>query len=374
MTNVRRLLPLLLLPLVIAPACDEDPDADPTFGEPPPEEVFGAEFRGWGYSGSTVQLNTNIVNGSAINTVRFGLPSNYGAEVAWIYSVALEEFLDIDTVTVIDGAVQGYTESGVFASTLSFDGSFWYFAGGGIDTYTILEDVRYASEVGLANEGSKLMTTLDPNRFVYKWSSPYAHVAGTKVDSKTGWGGTWDGLHTCATDDKGGVWSVMYRGMLVNEATGDVTSASWAPQEYAYIACLSGRIGKTSLWGYAPDNPSASRPDLTLDEFEGAHRMVGAEYCGDGRSYTRPGEAVTLRDKWNINQHQVETTSEEAVWSVNGAVCLGTPRWEYYSTASSIVCSNGKVIPTCNTATSASTHYNLNTTAKWWARNAFFPD
>lgn len=24
--------------------------------------------------------------------------------------------------------------------------------------------------------------------------------------------------------------------------------------------------------------------------------MVGAEHCGDGRSYTRPGEAVTLRD------------------------------------------------------------------------------
>jgi hypothetical protein len=137
---------------------------------------------------------------------------------------------------------------------------------------------------------------------------------------------------------------------------------------------LGGRIGKTALWGYAPDNPSANRPDLSLEDFEGAHRMVGAEYCGDGKSWTRPGEAVTIKDKWNINQHSVDATSDEAVWTNNGALCLGTPRWEYYPTAASIVCDNGRVIPTCNTYTLANAYYQLLTTGRWWTRNAFFPD
>lgn len=374
MKNARHLLPLLLSPLLAAPACDVDPETDPEFGEPAPEEVWGPDFRGWGYSSSTVQLNTNILNGASLDTVRFGLPTSYGARVDWIYSAVHGEFLDMDSVEVVDGAVRGYTETGAFVSTQSFDGSIWYFSGGGTDAVALLEDVRHASEVGLANEGSKLMTTLDPDRFVYKWTSPDAPAVGTKVDPKTGWGGVYDGSHTCPVDSAGDVWTVMYRGMLVNEATGDVTSATWAPNEYAYIACLGGRIGKTSMWGYAPDNPSPSRPDLSLADFEGAHRMVGAEYCGDGKSYTRPGEAVTLKDKWSINQQAADATNDEAVWSTNGAVCLGTPRWEYYPSAAAIVCGNGRVIPTCTTYALAGSYYQNTSSARWWTRNAFFPD
>ena len=89
------------------------------------------------------------------------------------------------------------------------------------------------------------------------WIASTYGLTTLKVDPKTGWGGIYDGTHTCPTANDGNVWTVMYNGLLVNEATGDVESASWAPDEYAYIACLNGRIGKTALWGYAPDNPSA---------------------------------------------------------------------------------------------------------------------
>jgi hypothetical protein len=371
MKACRRLYPLMLLSLLGVPACDEVDDADdPFFGEPAPEEVFGAEWRGWGYGSSGPVLNTNIVNGAAVNTVRLGYPTSYGTEILWIWSPGHQEFLDLATVEVVDGALKGKTEDGVILSALHFEGSVWAMTVNGQAVAVTLEDVRRAEEVGLANEGSKMMTNLDPTRFVYKWSSYAAPAAGTKVDPKTGWGGSYDGLHTCPTDAQGSTWTVMYRALLVNEANGDVTSASWAPKEYAYIACLGGRIGKTAMWGYTFDNPSPAIPDLTLAEFEGAHRMVGAEYCGDSKSWTRAGEAVTILDKWDINEHAGDGASDEAVWTTSGALCVGSPRWEIYSAP--ILCNNGTTIPSC--ATYAPLYYGWSTDAKWWTRNAAFLD
>lgn len=371
MKNAIHLLPLLLLPLVAMPSCGADPEGDDPFaGEIPPEEVFGLEWRGWGYAKSTVKLNTNVLNGATVSTVRFGLPSGYGSEVSWIYSVVHGEFLDLPTVEVIDGAIQGFTDGGAFVSAHSFEGSIWAIEAGGSTAFAVIEDVRYASEVGLAHEGSKLMTNLDPDRLVYKWTSPSAPAAGTKVDPKTGWGGSYDGTHTCPVDDKGNTWSVLYRGLLVNETNGDVASATWAPGEYAYIACLGGRIGKTALWGYAPDNPTPAIPDLSLAEFEGAHRMVGAEYCGDGRSYTRAGEAVTLLDKWSINEHATDAVSDEAVWSTSRALCVGAPRWEIHG--GPILCTDGTTIPSCDTL--APLYYAWSSDARWWTRNPSFVD
>lgn len=371
MKNARHLLPLLLLPLVGAPACDEATEADdPYFGEIPPEDVFGVDWRGWGYSTSTIRLNTYILNGATLGTVRFGLPTSYGSKVAWIYSITHNDFLDMNTVEVADGALKGWTAGGVFVNAHGFKNSYWAVEIAGDTVLAQISDVRYASEVNLANAGSKLMTNLDPSRIVYKWTSSDVPTAGTKVDPKTGWGGSYNGINTCAVDTHGDAWTVLYGGMLVNQGTGDVERADWAPDEYAYLACLSGRIGKAALWGYAPDNPSPAIPDLTMAEFEGAHRMVGAEYCGDGKSYTRPGEAVTLVDKWAINQHSSDATSDEAVWGVNGALCVGTPRWEVHQ--SPILCANGQTIPSCSTL--ASIYYGWLTDAKWWTRNAFFPD
>lgn len=373
MRNHFYLLSILLLPLVGAPACVEGDteDDDPYHGEIPPEEVFGLQWRtGWGYGTSTVRLNTNVLNGTTVSTVRFGYPTSYGSEIEWIYSDIHDDFLNLSTVKVVNGAIRGYTEGGVYVDAFGFEGSIWAIEAGNGLVAAIIEDVRYASEVGLANAGSKLMTNLDPQRVVYKWNSYAAPAAGTKVDPKTGWGGSYDGTHTCPADNSGNVWTIMYRGLLVNDPSGDVASASWAPDEYAYIACLNGRIGKTALWGYAPDNPSASIPDLSLTEFEAAHRMVGAEYCGDGKSYTRAGEAVTLLDKWSINVHSADAVSDEAVWGLSRALCVGTPRWETYQ--GQIQCNDGTTIPLCSTVTSL--WYNLFDDAKWWTRNAFFPD
>lgn len=362
----RHLLPLLLLPWIALPACDgvdEDGDlaASPE-GEDP-------EFRGWGHGSSGPVLNTFVQNGSAIGMLRVGLPTSLGTQVSAIYSTVNGDAVDLSTVEVVDGALKGKTAGGVDMDAFDFTNSLWVLETPSGASLGIISDVQYAVDAGLANKGAKMMTNVDPERIVYKWTTPDAPAAGTKLDPKTGWGGAYDGTHACAPDAQGDTWAVFYRGMNV-EADGDVVSMYYANQ-YFYAACLSGRIGKAAMWGYAPDNPSPNIPDLTFAEFEGAHRMVGAEYCGDGRSYTRVGEAVTLKDKWVLNQFYQSTLGDEAVWAIDRALCVTTPRWTLYS--SPLVCANGTVIYPCNQAPygSAASAFN-GATAKWWTKNASF--
>lgn len=345
MRNPVRVLALLTL-IATAPACD---DADMFDGveEPDPEEVFGPQWRGWGFGKGAIRMNTNVVNGAAVNTVRFGYPTSYGQEVTNVY-VPTVGWLDsaISTLEVVDGEIIA-EKNGLELGALHFDGSLWLLEVDGEFAYMVLDDVRRAGNVGLSNYGAKQMTNLDPDRFVYKWTSPYAPTAGTKVDAKTGWGGSYDGLHTCAQDGNGDVWTVFSRGLLVDENSGDVAEASWAPHQYAYIACLSGAVGKTMMWGYSHDNPEGGLPNVTLPEYESALRGTRADYCGDGKSYTKPGEAVTLLDHWGINEHSVEAVNDEAVFGPEGALCVDTPRFAAHQAP--IQCTDGTIIPRCKT-------------------------
>ena len=371
----------LLLPVTLLAACDEDV-TDPGY-EPPPEEVFGVESRGWGYSKGTIKMNTNVLNGADVSTVRFGYPTAYGQEVTDIYLTNVGWLgADMATVRVVDGALQA-TKSGQTISAHAFEGSVWFMEVNGEFAYMILEDVRYAGEVGLSNYGSKLMTNLDPDRLVYKWTSPYSPTAGTKVDSKTGLGGAYDGVHTCAKDGDGDVWTIMSRGLLINEASGDVSTTSWNMNQYAYIGCLSGAAAKTMMWGYSHDNPNGGLPNVGLAEYEAALRATRADFCGDGKAHTQPGKAVTLLDSWGINQHHADATTDEAVFGPSGALCVETPRWSYYTAP--IKCGDGRTIPLCRTFShcvaaplwkcyydTAEDVFNEDSSALIWTRNAAF--
>ena len=95
----------LLLPVTLLAACDEDV-TDPGY-EPPPEEVFGVESRGWGYSKGTIKMNTNVLNGADVSTVRFGYPTAYGQEVTDIFVPNVGWLgAEMATVRVVNGALQ----------------------------------------------------------------------------------------------------------------------------------------------------------------------------------------------------------------------------------------------------------------------------
>lgn len=81
------------------------------------------------------------------------------------------------------------------------------------------------------------------------------------------------------------------------------------------IACSSGALGKCLLAGYAPVGDGAPR-------FQACLRMIRADYCGDGRSWTRNGVPVDLFDTVGIQVSEMPQLPLEAAWGPDGAVCV----------------------------------------------------
>ncbi len=376
----------LALPLALAltAACDsEDPEFEEVGTFPTDEPILegfeDVQARGGGFSSSGVRLNTNVVNGGMINTMRFGQPTSYGAEVVWIYSDF--GWVDMNTVEVVNGEIRGVAGN-VQMGAPHFEGSLWLINQNGTHSVLVLEDVKTASQAGLYSPYAKSMEMLDPDRYVYEWSSADAPPSGTPLDPKNpNPQQMWDGFHTCLPGTNGeAAWAVIYDGLLVNEGTGDIATTSWDPHGYGYFACLTGSIGKASYWGYAPDNPGGGQPNLSYPEFEAAIRMVRADYCGSGGSFTKPGEAVTILDEWSINQHSAsDVLNEEAVWGPDGAICLDNPRKNGLDPT--VECPNGTTIPSCWSAswngwfwvfTTTQTIWNTDPDAMFWTKNATF--
>jgi len=122
--------------------------------------------------------------------------------------------------------------------------------------------------------------------------------------------------NACTQDSQG-----FARGFLLEgrwSATGEHLKH---PGEFE-IACTSGAEAKCVRMGYRPWESQAM-----WDLHQACTRMVRADYCGDGHSYTRDGTRVDVYDTRGI---QTETPdaglSFEAAWGTAGAVCVRRPR------------------------------------------------
>ena len=103
------------------------------------------------------------------------------------------------------------------------------------------------------------------------------------------------------------------------------------------LACLGGGPGKQFRMRatYASSNPAAGIIS-TLPQRQSLFNVWGANYCGDGKAFTIPGEPLRIRDRasgipltsgWSW-QKEADLDSYEAIWGPHGAVCLNTPRRE----------------------------------------------
>ena len=87
------------------------------------------------------------------------------------------------------------------------------------------------------------------------------------------------------------------------------------------IACTAGAFGKCLLFGYHPWKTSAAAPMDRL--FRACIRMVRADYCGDGRSWTLNGMAIDIFDRFGVQKADNPPDMVlEAAWSPEGAVCI----------------------------------------------------
>ena len=114
---------------------------------------------------------------------------------------------------------------------------------------------------------------------------------------------------------------------LAGRATADNRLVPGSPGDFELI-CAGGAFGKCVRFGYHPWETGAGGQSMH-DYYDACVRMVRADYCGDGRGWTRTGMAIDVFDDIGIQSAETRgdpTYSFEAGWTPGGAVCVAHTR------------------------------------------------
>jgi hypothetical protein len=86
----------------------------------------------------------------------------------------------------------------------------------------------------------------------------------------------------------------------------------------------AGAVGKCIAWGFEPTTGRSRR-------FEACVRALRADYCGDGKSYTKEKTPIDLYDNPNyatsVLQAKPTVLCFEAAWGAKGAICVHKGRY-----------------------------------------------
>jgi hypothetical protein len=98
------------------------------------------------------------------------------------------------------------------------------------------------------------------------------------------------------------------------------------------FACVNAALGKCVRFGYAPwrqtvqcTSEGVCQSVSLAEHHQACTRMLRADYCGDGRSFTRDGMLINLYDGAGI-QLDTESWATEAEWDAQGARCISQRR------------------------------------------------
>jgi len=131
-----------------------------------------------------------------------------------------------------------------------------------------------------------------------------------------------DGSHRPACEDPGdvafpipGYWdtTARYRRDTVSEFS---------------FACVKKGVAKCLRKGYSAAGAAKSEG---IELFEACTRMMRADYCGSGKSFTRDGSDVDVSDNKGIAAREgtaPATVTFEAAWMAGGVFCMARPRWQ----------------------------------------------
>lgn len=110
------------------------------------------------------------------------------------------------------------------------------------------------------------------------------------------------------------------------------------------FACRGSSVAKCVEYGYKPWSIFSGERDL----HRACVRMLRADYCGDGRSFTVDGTVIGFGDGVGI-QSSVDTLALEATWGPNGATCIERTRIPDAGLNES--CVQARVQETCDAST-----------------------
>ncbi|HLL21685.1 MAG TPA: ADYC domain-containing protein [Kofleriaceae bacterium] len=142
----------------------------------------------------------------------------------------------------------------------------------------------------------------------------------------------------CVSDNDSGVLAldaVVFAGDRYDPSTKDVDPTPGSG--WINIACLGGAPAKMHLMRHTAASQDPHQGITTTEnERQALFNAWTGNYCGDGRSFTRTGEKVRIRDSQGWLAYDSgrswadasELSSYEAIWNETGAVCLNVPRLE----------------------------------------------
>jgi hypothetical protein len=118
----------------------------------------------------------------------------------------------------------------------------------------------------------------------------------------------------CAPDRYGLRLAVPLRGRWTSDGR-------FVQEQALSLACTSGAIGKCLAYGYGPWRPQVGSKPMR-GYLEACTRMLRADYCGTGDSWTRDGVAMFHRGPFNQDERFPSDLPFEAAWGPDGAICV----------------------------------------------------
>ncbi|MFN0247321.1 MAG: ADYC domain-containing protein, partial [Kofleriaceae bacterium] len=100
-------------------------------------------------------------------------------------------------------------------------------------------------------------------------------------------------------------------------------------KDYFTIGCAGSALAKMHLTGHTKAGSSIIGRTSTLDERTAFLKMLSADYCGTGESYTVAGTRLHYRDRYGYMDTAQVGEVIEAMWGPRGAICTNTPRVEF---------------------------------------------
>jgi hypothetical protein len=180
--------------------------------------------------------------------------------------------------------------------------------------------------IGDLSDGSTLRLRIDA--MAQSPSDPEIHFYSVSYEAEGGW------QPLCGRDFWGApIQAIPLQGRWSNEQGVPGGGAKIPDPLSITFACRGAALAKCVELKYKPwktttQCPGTRRTDCItpLDPYHQACvRMIRADYCGDGRSWTLNGVPVNLYDGVKI-ELDTEEWQQEAEWNADGAMCIVMPR------------------------------------------------
>lgn len=288
MRTLNRFTTLLALTLTLAGGCDEAVD----FAEPVAEGDL--EFRPLSCTWCTTIGNSPVMNGTPFDYIVPMGSNNVGMKM-------VGGFVGLDNYSV---GVDPATERFFFYDLNDQD---VYLSGADlVGAKIVFEMVNTAQVVHLE--------ILDVDANVASWATgapPQTFYRASYFDK---------GVPTplCQGNNPDAQWFTLISDELYDPVTHAISPANGA----VTVACVGQAAAKMKLFDYHPRGTKQA----TVDQRLATLRMITADYCGDGTSFTQAGVHVAWRNLGGEVQPPYAEKSMEAYWGPNGAICLTRPR------------------------------------------------